>query len=180
MGIVGEPRNRRRVGPRLSLPPTTPRAGFSARHPSKDAAQPQLRNFREFALSAARGPLRAIGGSGHRPFSTAQTPLPVNPATQHRFRRPTEHPGQHPALITPRPPRGRLLRWHKGLHKLPLLVSEANGRRHRSGRPPRKRARPLCQIGEPFLWGRVLLCGAAGLIATLGDRLVSPPPQRPP
>jgi hypothetical protein len=32
----------------LFTPSYTPRAGFSARHPSKDAAQPQLRNFREF------------------------------------------------------------------------------------------------------------------------------------
>jgi hypothetical protein len=44
--IVGKPCDvKKRLGPRLYLPPPTPRAGFTAKHPSKDAARPQLRNF---------------------------------------------------------------------------------------------------------------------------------------
>jgi hypothetical protein len=49
--IVGQPCDMKRHGPRLYLPPPKPRAVLSARHASKGAARPQLRNFEELLFS---------------------------------------------------------------------------------------------------------------------------------
>ena len=55
MGDRGERRDMKKTRPEaLFTPSSKPRAGFSARHPSKDAVQPQLRNFREFPFPALR------------------------------------------------------------------------------------------------------------------------------
>jgi len=47
-------RYKRRLGPRLYFPPPNPRAGFSARHPSKAAELPQPGNFGEYPFHALR------------------------------------------------------------------------------------------------------------------------------
>jgi hypothetical protein len=55
MGNRREPRDMKKTRPEaLFAPSLKPRAGFSTRHPSKDAAQPQLRNFGEFPFHALR------------------------------------------------------------------------------------------------------------------------------
>jgi hypothetical protein len=68
MGNRREPRDMKKTRPEaLFAPSLKPRAGFSTRHPSKDAAQPQLRNFAEYPLQHQLGSFVAGPGNASSP-----------------------------------------------------------------------------------------------------------------